>query len=120
MNTKIEPSMTFEYLRNINLQRSSRWHPTGIEAWSASDWGIALGGEVGEAFNIVKKMNRVRDNLQQNAVDTEKLREMLADEIGDIGCYLDLFASRFGLRLEDCIRNKFNAISLRENFPERL
>jgi NTP pyrophosphatase (non-canonical NTP hydrolase) len=34
--------------------------------WSLSDWMTALTGEVGEAANIVKKLNRIRDNIAGN------------------------------------------------------
>lgn len=112
--------LTFHTFAGRNLSRALRWHPGGLEQWSLSDWSVALAGEVGELCNVVKKLNRVRDNLQQNAVDTSKLKSMLADEIGDVGAYLDLCAQAAGLSLEECIRNKFNKISERENFPEKL
>ena len=113
-------SITFKTFSDLNLQRANRWHPGGLEQWSLSDWGVALVGEAGELCNVIKKMNRVRDNLQQNAVDPAKLKQMLADEIGDVAGYLDLIAQAAGLNLIDCIKDKFNAISIREGFPERL
>ncbi len=120
MTTETYSDTTLYEISEKNLSRALRWHPQGLSSWSLSDWSVALSGEVGELCNVVKKLNRVRDGLQQKAVDEAKLHEMLADEIGDVFAYLDLVAQAAGLNLEDCIRNKFNKISEREGFPERL
>lgn len=56
--------MTFEELRKANLSRVARWHPRGINEWSLSDWGVAAAGEMGEALNIIKKLNRERDSTE--------------------------------------------------------
>lgn len=108
------------HISTISFMRALRWHPAGLDSWSLSDWGVALAGEVGEACNVIKKMNRVRDNMQQKVVDTEALKMALKMEIGDVYIYLDLLARRAGLNLEDCVRDTFNRISEREGFPERL
>lgn len=114
------PSMTLRQFAGANYTRACRWHPGGLASWSLSDWACALAGEVGELCNVVKKLNRVRDGLQQKAVDAGALEQALADEIGDVFAYLDLIAQAHGLALEDCVRGKFNRISEREGFPERL
>ena len=116
----IEPFQSLPHISTINFMRALRWHPAGLDSWSLSDWAVALSGEVGELCNVVKKLNRVRDGLQQNAVDPATLTQALKDEIGDVFAYLDLFARRAGFNLEDCMRDKFNRISEREGFPERL
>lgn len=113
-------SITLAMFASINRSRALRWHQNNLESWSLSDWFTALAGEVGELANVVKKLNRVRDGLQQKAVDESTLQQALADEIGDVFAYLDLFAQRAGLVLETCAREKFNRISEREGFPERL
>lgn len=119
--------LTITQISDVNLSRAVRWHPGGLSTWSLSDWGVALCGEVGELCNVVKKLNRVRDDLQQNALDglspmqrRDALMKSLADEIGDVYAYLDLVAQAAGLDLETCVRDKFNRISEREGFPERL
>jgi NTP pyrophosphatase (non-canonical NTP hydrolase) len=117
---EIKPYQSIPHISVISFQRALRWHPDGLNSWSLSDWGIALCGEVGEAMNVIKKLNRVRDGMQQNSVDENKLFEQLKMEIGDAYIYLDLLARRAGLNLEDCVRDTFNRISIRENFPERL
>lgn len=113
-------AITLDAISAVNLARCLRWHPAGINSWSLSDWAVALAGEVGELCNVVKKMNRVRDGLIGNKVPSESLRPELADEIGDVYAYLDLFAQALGVRLQDCVRNKFNRVSERCEFPERL
>lgn len=111
--------LTLQRLARVNLSRANRWHPEGLSSWSLSEWGIALGGEVGELQNVVKKLNRHRNGLQQKLVVVENLKRDLADEIGDVLTYLDLFAQAAGLELETCFKNKFNKISDREGFPEK-
>lgn len=119
--------LTITQFSDTNLSRALKWHPGGLQTWTLSDWSVGLAGEVGELCNVVKKLNRVRDQLQQNALDglsqTERrdaLLKSLADEIGDVFAYLDLVAQAAGLDLETCVREKFNRISEREGFPERL
>lgn len=80
-----------------------------LELWSASDWMVALCGEVGEAANVVKKMNRVRDGMGHlNKQASEHLQAMLKAELGDVGCYLDLVCQALGTTMEECIREAFN------------
>lgn len=114
--------MNFKELAMVNHSRAMRWHPMGLSGWSLSDWMVAAVGELGEACNVAKKLNRLRDGLQGNKIgeDGYVLKQKLADELADTVIYLDLVAQTMGLTLEDCIRNKFNAVSEREGFPERL
>jgi NTP pyrophosphatase (non-canonical NTP hydrolase) len=114
--------MEMEHFARVNLTRCLRWHPEGLNSWSLSDWAVALAGETGELCNVVKKLNRIRDQLAGNkaGVDEAGLRAALADEIGDVFAYLDLVAQAAGLSLEHCARDKFNRVSERLNMPERL
>jgi NTP pyrophosphatase (non-canonical NTP hydrolase) len=45
---------------------------------------------------------------------------MLADELADVFLYLDLLASKCGIDLPAAIVRKFNVVSERQDFPERL
>ena len=45
---------------------------------------------------------------------------MLANEIADVTLYLDLLADHYGIDVEAAIRRKFNIVSERQGFPERL
>lgn len=79
--------------------------------WSLSDWMTAALGELGEAANIAKKLNRVRDGIPGNSETPEELRQALADEIADTFIYLDLLAQSQGFSLEEAVLNKFDRTS---------
>lgn len=112
--------LTFQQLAEVNITRCRRWHDPN--SWNPQMWGLAAAGEMGECCNALKKLWRHDNSIQQNAVttDREKLLQNVAFEIGDTVVYLDLLAQRLGLKLEDCVRDTFNRISVREGFPERL
>src|SRR5215831_12881376 len=120
--------MDFATLRRANLSRCNRWHKDGIDSWSESDWAVALGGEVGELLNKIKKLNRLRDELpnRDNSApwkdnrDRDTIVAECAEEIADIQLYLDLLAQRLGIDLESAVIQKFNKVSQNNGFPERL
>lgn len=84
--------LTFAQLRETNVARCTGAdgfnHP--LSGWSFSDWVVALGGEIGEALNVVKKLNRVRDGIRGNDRSPVELRAALSDELADAAIYLDL------------------------------
>lgn len=88
--------------------------------WSLSDWFTATMGELGEAANVAKKLNRVRDGIPGNSETPERLRQMLADEIADTFIYLDLLAQSEGIDLESAVAFKFNSTSAKIGYPETL
>lgn len=100
--------------------RALRWHPKGLSSWSMSDWAVALAGECGELCDVVKKLNRVRDELVGNKVNGFELRSDLVNEIADVYLYLDLFAQAAGVDLYQAVKTKFNETSVQVGFPERL
>lgn len=112
--------LTFAQLREANLSRCSRWHPRGLSEWSLSDWAVATAGEMGEALNVVKKLNRERDGIAGNTASEGELRKQLADEIADVAIYLDIMAASEGIDLAGAIAAKFNRTSEKVGFPERL
>lgn len=118
-------SLTFDEFRQVNVARCTRWHPDFLRAkdqsWTGADWSNAMCGEAGEAANVVKKLRRIDAKLQ-GAVDPERneLIGMLADEIGDVFAYLDLLAAYYGIDTDLAVARKFNKISEREGFPERI
>ena len=79
-----------------------------LGSWSLSDWMTATMGELGEAANIIKKLNRYRDGINGNTEAEDALREKLATELGDAGVYLDLMCQAAGLDLGTCMANTFN------------
>lgn len=78
-----------------------------LNSWSLSDWMTATLGELGEAANVVKKLNRVRDGIPGNVESEEELSQKLADEIADTAIYLDLLAQAAGFDLEAIRDAKF-------------
>ncbi|WP_052640205.1 MazG nucleotide pyrophosphohydrolase domain-containing protein [Zavarzinella formosa] len=111
--------MTFEGFSITNRMRcedaSGFSHP--LNSWSLSDWITATTGELGEAANIAKKLNRVRDGIPGNTQPEEELRANLKDELADVFIYLDLLAQSQGISLEQAVRDKFNATSRRIGCP---
>lgn len=82
-----------------------------ISDWSLSDWMTATVGELGEAANVAKKLNRVRDDIPGNSETPDELKAALADEIADTFIYLDLLAQSQGIVLQDAVLNKFRKTS---------
>ena len=116
-------NLCFERLRIINKQRAGRWHKGGLDEWSVNDWLAAFGGEAGEALNAGKKHRRILSGLQQHGdvpAGLDDAEERIMEELADTVIYADLCASRLGKNLGEAIIRKFNAISEREGFPERI
>lgn len=82
-----------------------------LGSWSLSDWMTATLGELGEAANVAKKLNRVRDGIPGNRETPAELRAQLADEIADAFIYLDLLAQSEGIVLADAVEAKFRRTS---------
>lgn len=105
--------MMFKTFSTINRTRCEA--PDGfnhsLHSWSLSDWFTATVGELGEAANVAKKLNRVRDGIPGNAETPDELRIMLADEIADTFIYLDLLAQAAGIDLEIAVLDKFDRTS---------
>lgn len=110
--------LTFTAFRMANVQRCLKWHPDGIESWSPSDWLTAISGELGELASLVKMRNRERDGLPGNKFSpTDK---QIADEVADVFTYLDLFAAAHDMDLGAAVTAKFNEVSERVGFPDRI
>src|SRR5882762_9108081 len=120
--------LSFDEVQKANLSRCNRWHHNGIQSWSPSDWAVALAGEIGEACNKIKKLNRLRDELPnrdnnepwKDNRDRAAIVAEIGAELADSFLYLDLLAQKLGLNLADEVRNKFNKVSQNYGFPERL
>lgn len=77
-------------------------------------------GELGEAANIAKKLNRVRDGIPGNAETPNQLREALANELADTFIYLDLLCQSAGINLEEAVIKKFNITSAKIGYSNTL
>jgi NTP pyrophosphatase (non-canonical NTP hydrolase) len=110
--------LTFEEFRRANVARCLKWHPAGIASWSPSDWLTAITGELGELASLLKMRNRERDGLPGNKFSpTDK---QVADELADVLTYLDLLAAALGVDLGRAAVEKFNEVSARVGFPDRI
>lgn len=89
-----------------------------LSDWSLSDWMTAVTGEVGEAANIIKKLNRIRDGIPGNKETREELEHALGDELADIAIYLDLLAQAAGYNLENLVEIKFQKTSKKIGYQE--
>lgn len=114
--------MTFGQFSQANRERCES--PEGfkhrLQDWSASDWMTALVGEVGEAANVVKKLNRYRDNVPGNKATIDELRDQLRKELGDTFVYLDLMCQSLGFSIADAAAEVFNAKSDQIGYPKKL
>lgn len=114
--------LTFSALRAANLDRLPQFRDAkgrlshskadGSD-WPLSQWSNAVLGELGEAANIIKKIERGDFTL-------EEAREKLGKEFADVVTYLDLLASNAGVDLGWATANKFNEVSERVGATSRL
>jgi NTP pyrophosphatase (non-canonical NTP hydrolase) len=105
-----------------NASRARRWHKgfPHDSTWTGADWSNAMCGEAGEAANVVKKLRRNEDSLAGNTEEKEELLQMLGEELADVICYLSLLAYYYNIDLEDALIAKFDQVSIKQGFPERL
>lgn len=118
----VPTQLTFDAFRKANVTRCVKWHPAGIGSWSPSDWLVAALGELGELASEVKMFNRDRDGLAGNKVayTPDERRKRMESEAADVVTYLDLFCAERGIDLGQAIVRKFNEVSERVGFPDRI
>jgi NTP pyrophosphatase (non-canonical NTP hydrolase) len=105
--------MTFGEFSLANRQRceSPEGFNHALSSWSASDWFTAVLGELGEAANVAKKLNRYRDGIPGNKETEAALRDKLRKELGDTFVYLDLLCQSQGFSIGAAAVEVFNAKS---------
>ena len=116
-------ALTFDRVIAVNVARAKRWH-AGFprdHGWTGADWSNAMCGEAGEVANVVKKLRRHECGLR-GALDppSAELLTLLGDELADTILYLILLAAKYGVDLPAAVVRKFNVVSERQGFPERL
>jgi len=107
--------LNFNDLRMANIDRDIEW-VNGEEKLPITFRATELAGEVGEACNIIKKIERERLGL----VGTRASMEELEDELADVVICLDLIAMDLGIDLSKAIKNKFNKTSAKYNLKTRI
>lgn len=93
-------------------KRTSEIFPQ-CKSWTNSDWFLELVGEVGEAGNIIKKINRQDTNQKE-------LHEKLKSEFADIFLCLLLNCNHHKIDLEISTFEKFNLDSTNRNSTIKL
>jgi NTP pyrophosphatase (non-canonical NTP hydrolase) len=106
---------TFADLRSANLARQKEWDPGS--AITLAYRGNELAGEVGEACNIIKKIERERLGLP----GSRATKDQLAEELADVVICADLIAMDAGIDLlRRAVPAKFNATSRKVDLATRL
>lgn len=95
-------------LREANDARQKLW---GVKDPMFA--AVELAGEVGEALNVVKKLERERLGMAGSRATVQEL----ADELGDVVICCDLLAKVFGIDLDRATAEKFNKTSRKMGFP---
>lgn len=138
--------LTFDRFREANVARGGKWHPgfPADDGWTGGDWANAMGGEIGElaeeleaiemwrllckivqagghAADTVKKMRRSEESLRGvNDPEFDVLKQKLAMEAADVATYLDLLCAKYNIDLGAAIVEKFNKVSEKQGFEDRL
>lgn len=112
-------SLDLATLREANIARLPHFknkkggpahsQPDGSD-WSLGEWSNAVLGELGEAANIIKKIQRGDFTLEES-------RDDLANEFADVLTYLDIMAFRAGIDLAQATTEKWNEVSGRIRYP---
>ena len=101
---------SFSYINRVRCE-SPKGFNHRLDSWSTSDWFTAILGELGEAANVAKKLNRVRDGIRGNKETEQQLKAKLRQELGDTFVYLDLLAQSLGFQIGDAAMEVFNSKS---------
>lgn len=108
--------LTLQQLRDANVRRSIEWMGEAPGEKDLMFCAVELGGEVGEALNAIKKLERARLGVRGGVVDRENLRQELADVI----ICVDRVGAALQIDLSAAIKNKFNLTSEKYGLKERL
>lgn len=98
-------SLTIHRLQTAHVERQEEWCPD--QKPDLSFRGNEMAGEVGEACNVIKKLERERHGWR----GSRATKEQLADELADVIHTAVLCAITAGLDLEPAVVAKFNATS---------
>lgn len=104
----------FKTLREANTARQAEWDPTSqiTPPFRCTE----LAGEVGEACNVVKKLERERMGIRGSRDSVEHL----AEELADIMICVDLIAMDYEIDLTAAIVEKFNSTSTKNHLTTML
>lgn len=101
-------------LSGANKARNHFWDPES--KLTPLFFSTELAGEVGEACNVVKKLEREKLGLRGSTTTVGALAEELADAV----ICASLLANCYDIDLREAVRNKFNSTSDKLNLPVRI
>lgn len=107
-------AQTFTTLRAANTARQAEWDPS--DKITLAFRGNEMGGECGEAQNVIKKLERERLGIRGSRATVQDL----ADELADVVICADLIAMAEGIDLDQAIARKFNLTSEKHELETRL
>lgn len=107
-------ALTFAALRAANSARQDEWCPD--QKPDLSFRGNEMAGEVGEACNIIKKLERERQGWNGSRATVADL----ADELADVVICADLVAESQGIDLGAAVACKFDLTSVKRGLSVRL
>ena len=106
--------MKLSDLRAANATRQAEWDAESQITLAYR--GNELAGEVGEACNIIKKLERERIGIRGSRATLEQL----AEELADVVICVDLISMHLGIDLEKAVHDKFNSTSEKYGLKTRL
>ena len=111
--------LTFQQLRDANARRGIEWMGSPADPRDLLFTSVELAGEVGEACNIVKKLERHRAGVA-GGISGPDAHHALAEELADVVICADRVAECLGIDLGAMIVDKFNKTSKKHGLSVRL
>lgn len=105
---------TFQDLRDANKLRQAEWDKDSKITLAYR--GNELAGEVGEACNLIKKLERARLGIRGTTTSIDDL----AEELSDVIICVDLIAMDSGIDLSLAVPQKFNKTSKKVDLKTRM
>lgn len=132
--------LSFNEFQNAQVSRAARWHQDDLEPWSGADWSGAMMGEIGEVAeemislfllarlteaaghgaDTVKKLRRLETGAEHIGAERDELRKKLGNELADAFAYMSNIANHYDIDLAEAVRGKFNEVSDKYGFPEKI
>lgn len=107
-------TLTLGQLQAAHIERQEEWCPD--QKPDLSFRGNEMAGEVGEACNVIKKLERERHGWR----GSRGTKEQLAEELADVVHTAVLCAITAGIDLEPAVIDKFNSTSEKNGLSSRI
>ena len=104
----MEP-LTFQRLSEVNLDRCIDVFRQSLD-WTHSEWATAMAGKSSAARSLIRR-SRLGEDIAPSYI---------VKELAELVIYADLLATRLGLSLGACVRDRFNEVSEQREYDTRL